>query len=236
MSGNTVGQSSGHALGSLDDFLGFYERRGYAYEVGFGLRPAILIIDFSLAFTQGTPNFPGGGYDRQVAQARRLLDAARFGLPVLFTTIAYHPHMRDAGQWAVKIPWISALQLGSDEVEIDGRLAPEPGEEIIVKKFPSAFFGTGLDQTLRAHAVDTLIIAGCTTSSCVRATTVDAMQHGYRTILVEDAIGDITPQLHAVHLADLGSRYADVRSTFDVVTYLSQLRSKADLQSGDVQR
>ena len=232
MSGKTVGQSPDPTLGSLNDFLGFYERRGYGFEVGFGRRPAVLIIDFSVAFTRGTANFPGGGYDRQVAQARLVLDAARFGLPVFFTTIAYHPHMRDAGLWAVKIPWIRALQQGSAEVEIDERLAPQPGEEIIVKKFPSAFFGTGLDQTLRAHGVDTLIVAGCTTSSCVRATTVDAMQHGYRTILVEDAIGDITPQLHAVHLADLRSRYADVRSTVDVITYLGQLRADAAKHPG----
>jgi maleamate amidohydrolase len=224
MDGKTSGQSPDPALGSLKEFLGFYERRGYAYEVGFGLRPAVLVIDFSVAFTKGTANFPGGGYDRQVAQTRRLLDGARFGLPVLFTTIAYQPHMRDAGLWAVKIPWIRGLQQGTVEVAIDERLAPEPGEEVIVKKFPSAFFGTGLDQTLRAHGVDTLIIAGCTTSACVRATTVDAMQHGYRTVLVEDAIGDITPQLHAVHLADLRSRYADVRSTDEVLTYLTTLR------------
>jgi nicotinamidase-related amidase len=209
---------------SLGDFLRFYDKRGYGYRVGFGTRPAILVIDFSIAFTLGTENFPGGGYDEQVARTRELLDAAREAgdVPILYTTIAYEPHMQDAGHWAAKIPWIKGLQAGTREVEIDERLAPRPDEPVLVKKYPSAFFGTTLDADLKRAGVDTLIICGCTTSACVRATTVDSMQYGYRTILAHDAISDITPALHAVHLADLVSRYADASSTAEIAAVLSK--------------
>jgi nicotinamidase-related amidase len=208
----------------IGEFLRFYDRRGYGHRVGFGRRPAVLVIDFSIAFTVGTENFPGGGYDEQVARTRELLDAAREagGIPILYTTIAYAPDMKDAGHWAAKIPWIKGLQTGTREVEIDERLAPRSDEPVLVKKYPSAFFGTTLDAELKRGGVDTLIICGCTTSACVRATTVDSMQHGYRTILAHDAISDIIPELHTIHLADLVSRYADAVSTAELVGLLSK--------------
>jgi maleamate amidohydrolase len=210
---------------TVAEYLEFYDRRGYGFEVGLGERPAVLVIDFSIAFTRGTDKFPGGGYDSQVARTRELLDAARPGVPVLYTTIAYDPDMHDAGLWAVKIPWIDALRFGSREVEIDERLAPRPDEPVLVKKFPSAFFGTDLDRRLRARGVDTLIVAGCTTSACVRASVVDAMQHGYRTTIAADAVGDITQALHRVHLADLRSRYADARTVAELVPYLQHAQA-----------
>ena len=210
---------------SVAEFLRFYDKRGYGHSVGFGARPAVLVIDFSIAFTLGTENFPGGGYDVEVARTRELLDAARSaGVPILYTTIAYGPDMKDAGFWAAKIPWIKGLQTGTREVEIDERLAVRPGEPVLVKKYPSAFFGTTLDAELKRRGVDTLIVAGCTTSACVRATTVDSMQHGYRTILAKDAIGDITPTLHAIHLADLTSRYADAHDVAEIGAYLGALK------------
>jgi maleamate amidohydrolase len=201
-------------LGSIEAFLTFYDKRGYGFDVGFGAKAAILVIDFAVAFTTGTENFPGGGYDREVANTRRLLDAARgTNTPILYSTIAYAADMEDAGHWATKIPWIKGLQAGTREVELDQRLAVQPGETVFVKKYPSAFFGTELDAMLKRDGVDTLVITGCTTSACVRATTVDAMGHGYRAILVSDAINDIIPQLHAIHLADLRARYADAATS-----------------------
>jgi nicotinamidase-related amidase len=210
---------------TVADYLDFFDRRGYGSDVGLGARPAVLVVDFTIAFTRGTSKFPGGGYDSQVARTRDLLDAARPGVPILYTTLAYAHDMRDAGLWPVKIPWIAALQLGSREVEIDDRLAPRAGEPVLVKKFPSAFFGTDLDARLRALAIDTLIVAGCTTSLCVRATVIDAMQHGYRTTIAADAVGDITRALHRVNLADLRSRYADARDVDDLVPYLRHIQA-----------
>ena len=221
---------------SIAEFLAFYDRRGYGFTFGRGVRPALVIVDFSVAFTRGTENFPGGGYDAEVGQTARLLRAARGRAPVYFTTIAYEPHMRDAGLWAVKIPWIAGLQRSTIEVAIDERLAPLPAETVIVKKYPSAFFGTDLDDRLRRDGVDTVILAGCTTSACVRATAIDSMQRGYRTQLAAEAVGDMNKALHAIHLADLRSRYADVVGVDELIPYLESVEATAPAASRDAQR
>ena len=207
----------------LDRILDFYAGRGYRGRVGTGPHPALLVVDWSRAFTESAAAFPGGDFAAQLKQTRRLLDAARGRALVLFTTIAYVPDMTDAGLWAVKIPWLRCCQLGSPAVDIDPAVAPVPGERVIVKKFPSSFHGTGLDADLRAAGVDTLIVAGCTTSVCVRATVVDALQHGYRTLVAAEAVGDFVPELHRVHLADLDGRYADVTPVDELVAYLMRL-------------
>lgn len=212
---------------SVADLLRFYERRGYGISVGRGAHPAVLVIDFSIAFTKGMANFPSPGYDDEVAATARLLKAARGRAPVYFTTIAYQPHMRDAGLWAVKIPWLQALQLSAHEVGIDERLSAKPDEPVIVKKYASSFFETDLDAMLKREGVDTLIIAGCTTSCCVRATAVDSLQHGYKTLIAAEAVGDLNPALHAIHLADLRSRYADVVSVDELTAYLQSIKQRA---------
>lgn len=209
---------------TLAELFEFYDRRGYDLEMGRGERPAVVVIDFSIGFTQGTADFAAGEYSREVEQTRRLLDAGRGRAPIYFTTIAYDPDMRDAGLWVKKLGRITALQKGSRAVEIDERLAVRPDEPVIVKKYPSAFFGTDFQERLERDGVDTLIIAGCTTSACVRATAVDSMQRGFKTLLAAEAINDITPLMHAIHLRDLGGRYADVVSVDDLVTYLDGLQ------------
>jgi len=204
----------------LDDVLRFYDKRGYNHAVGAGACPALLVIDFSRAFTGGRSAFPGGDFATQLAATRRLAEAARPHAPVIFTTIAYGADMHDAGLWAKKVPWLHACQAGSPLVEIDPALAPQPADITIVKKYPSALFGTGLHETLQKRGIDTLILAGCTTSVCVRATAIDAMQHGYRTLVVREAVGDFDAAVHAVHLADVGARYADVVGLEDALAYL----------------
>jgi maleamate amidohydrolase len=204
----------------LDALLGFYATRGYGHRIGPGRTPALLVIDWSRAFTQRDAGFPGGDFTRELAETRRILDAARGRVPTFFTTIAYEAGMSDAGLWVEKIPWLKACQLGAEAVDIDPALGLTSGDTVIVKKFPSAFHGTDLAMRLTRHGVDTLIVAGCTTSVCVRATVVDAMQHGYRTLVAREAVGDFLPDLHRLHLADLDSRYADVVGVEDVISYL----------------
>jgi nicotinamidase-related amidase len=186
------------------------------------VRPALLVVDFSNAFTRGTERFPSSGFPAELAQANRLLAAARGRAPVLFTTIAYEQDMRDAGLWVAKVPWLNGLQLGSVEVEIDEALQRRADEPVLVKKFPSAFHGTDLHARLTSIGVDTLILAGCTTSCCVRATAVDAMQYGYRVLLAREAVGDFDRALHAIHLTDLGARYADVVPVDELIVYLRE--------------
>lgn len=217
-------------LGSvtLADIFSFYEQRGYGHTVGRGHHPALVVVDFSVSFTRGMPNFPSAGYDAEVAATVSLQTAARrAGLPIYYTTIAYESHMRDAGLWGVKIPWIEALQYGSVAMDIDERLARRPEEPVIVKKYPSAFFETDLQEDLEGARVDTVILAGCTTSSCVRATAIDSMQRGFKTVIGAEAVGDLTPVLHWLHLTDLASRYVDVARVSELTEYMESCRQNA---------
>ena len=147
----------------------------------------MVVIDFSNAFTRGTSQFPGGDFAaRELAQTRRLLAGARdSSVPVFYTTIAYADPEHDSGFSSKKVPWLSCSKLGSEAVAIDRLLAPRTREPVIVKRFPWAFFGTDLHQELQARCIDTIVISGCTTSVCVRATAIDAMQHSYHTIVAE---------------------------------------------------
>ena len=208
-----------------EQILKFYDARGYQHSVGTGQHPAVVVIDFSNAFTRGASHFPGGDFSSEMEATRRLLAAARDNcVPVFYTTIAYEDPERDAGFWGKKVPWLNRCKIGSDAVTIDTVLGPRDDEPVIVKKFPSAFFETDLEQRLRKLGIDTLVIAGCTTSVCVRATTIDSMQHGYHTLVAAEAVGDFDPALHAVHLRDMDARYADVMPVSELVTYFGTLQ------------
>jgi nicotinamidase-related amidase len=208
----------------LERVLQFYADRGYDRSVGVGDRPALVVIDFSRAFTGGHGAFPGGRFDAEIGQTRRLIAGFReAALPILYTTIAYEDPARDAGLWAVKVPWLASCLLGSPLVEIDPALGRADHEPVVVKRFPSILFGTGLHERLQAHGVDSLVLTGCTTSVCVRASAVDAMQHGYRTLVAAEAVGDFTPDLHALHLRDIGARYADVLPVDEVLAHVRRI-------------
>jgi nicotinamidase-related amidase len=209
------------AVPGAEAILRFYDTRGERHIIGGGARPALVVIDFSNAFTRGVAEFAGGNFADEMAQTRQLIDAARRQrLPVFYTTIAYADPQRDPGLWGRKIPWLSRCAAGSDAVAIDAALGPLPDEPVIAKKFASAFFDTELHARLCKLGVDTIVLAGCTTSVCVRATAVDAMQYGYRTLIAAEAVGDFDPALHAVHLRDLDARYGDVMPVDELLTYL----------------
>ena len=210
----------------IERIFAFYDKRGYQQRLGPGQRPAIVVIDFSNAFTAGETDFPGGDFSNEIDATRRVLQAARvMQVPIFYTTIAYADPHKEAGLWGKKVPWLYHCKAGTAAVEIDFRLESKADELVIVKHFPSAFHRTDLPGLLSKLNIDTLLIAGCTTSVCVRATAVDAMQYGYRTLLIADAIGEFDPQLHALHLRDLDARYADVVSIEDALSYLATLKS-----------
>ena len=119
------------------------------------------------------------------------------------------------------------LQLGSDRVEVDDNIAPTGGERVILKKYASAFFGTDLEAELTTSQVDTLVIAGVTTSGCVRATAVDSLQHGYRTIVPADAVGDRAQAPHRANLFDIDAKYGDVVQTDDIVAHIDGIMTDA---------
>src|SRR5205085_9809316 len=133
------------------------------------------------------------------------------GVPVYFTSMGYEQvDLADAGVWAIKVPATVTLTAGSPGVKLDDRLGRAPTDGVILKKYASAFFGTDLSTRLTARGVDTLLVCGCTTSGCVRASVVDGLQHGYRMMVVQEGVGDRDPNAHIQSLIDMQQKYADV--------------------------
>jgi maleamate amidohydrolase len=178
---------------------------------GIGERPALVIVDMSVGFTD--PESPLACELEDVVDAVGLLLAAarRAGVPVVYTTVAYDEEgKRRAAAFIEKVPALLTLEAGSRWVEIDPRLAPLPGEPVLRKLHASAFFETELAELLAATERDSLIVTGASTSGCVRATAVDALQHGYRTVVPREAVGDRNPDAHAANLYDIDAKYGDV--------------------------
>lgn len=204
----------------MSDTLDFYKSRGFAQRVGFGARPALLIIDFIKGFSDLKSPL-ATNLDQEIAATKRVLNAARkLKLPIAFTTVEYDAGYRDAGVFIKKVPSLAVLKKGSTWVEVDNRLKPRANEHLLVKKYASAFFGTSLASTLTAAGVDTLLIAGCTTSGCVRASAVDGCQHGFRTIVIEECVGDRAQAPHLANLFDINAKYGDVVSLAETLAYL----------------
>jgi maleamate amidohydrolase len=197
-----------------------YERKGFAGRSGYGKSPLLLVVDFINGFTD--PKSPlGGDFASELNAARQLQEGfRRASLPIAYTTIAYAPDLSDGGLFVKKVPSLAILQRGSPLTEQDERLAPRPGERIFEKQYASAFFGTDLNGHLRSLGVDTVFLAGCTTSGCIRATAIDCLQNGYYTIVVREAVGDRAAGPHEANLFDIDAKYADVVSLWDALDYL----------------
>ncbi|MCW2677570.1 MAG: Nicotinamidase-related amidase [Modestobacter sp.] len=202
-----------------------FQDKGFGRRVGFGQRPALLAVDFITGFTDLRSPL-AGDLDTQLAATNALLEPARAaGIPVIFSTVAYDAELQEAGIWVRKIPANSWLVEGSEWVEVDARLNQRSTETTLVKKYASCFFGTDLAARLISRRVDTLIITGCTTSGCVRATAVDACSYGFHTIVVEEAVGDRAALPHAASLFDIDAKYGDVVSLQETLSYLAALPS-----------
>ncbi|AWO95352.1 MULTISPECIES: N-carbamoylsarcosine amidohydrolase [Bradyrhizobium] len=191
--------------------------------IGFGARPAMLMIDFMKAYTTpGAPLFAQGVVDA-VVHSRTLLTAAReLEIPIVHTNILYHANgCIDGGIWVKKSPVMMLLVPGSPFAEFCDGVEPLPNEVAVTKQYASAFFGTSLAAMLHAQGIDTVVIAGCSTSGCVRASAVDAVQHGFRTIVVRECVGDRHPGPHEANLFDIDAKYGDVVSLSDAMKSLA---------------
>jgi nicotinamidase-related amidase len=174
-------------------------------------RYALLLVDLSVGFTDPTASPLASPCDGVVEANRRLLEAfRRRGWPVFFTTVAYDDPAQ-ARVFRAKLPVLDLLAAGSPLVEIDPRLAPLPDEPVLVKHWASAFFATDLAERIRQAGADGVMVTGLTTSGCVRASAVDALQHDFRVLLPEQACGDRDADAHRASLRDLDLKYADVR-------------------------
>ncbi|MCM3584982.1 isochorismatase family protein [Mesobacillus maritimus] len=197
---------------------------GFGESIGASGKPAIIVVDFIKGFTD--TNCPlGSDLDKEIDSTRQLLAAARQkDVPIIFTTVIYEPHFKDGAYFVEKIPALRCLTEESEWVEVDPRLERREQEEpLIVKKFASSFFGTSLQSILTYEKVETAIVVGCTTSGCVRATVVDAMQHGYKVLVPEDCVGDRSKKAHEANLYDMKTKYADVVRLESVLDYMNQL-------------
>lgn len=205
--------------------LGLYPKTSFGHRIGFGKRPAILVVDLTPAFADPDASL-GCDLRRVEESSRRLLDCARMSsVPIVFAVTAYHNSRREAGWWLAKIPALAQLKFGLPQTVPVAGLGRRPDEPIVVKRYASAFFGTQLRSMLTSNCVDTIIIIGCTTSGCVRATAVDAMQNGFRPVVVRECVGDRLRSAHRASLRDLDAKYCDVVSLREVVDVISSARS-----------
>lgn len=197
---------------------------GFHGRAGFGRRPALIVIDVNLGFTDPASPLVCDLDDVVAAIQRLLREARRAGFPVVYTTVSYtEGDKRTAAAFIDKVPALLTLAAGSRWVEIDPRIAPQEGEPVLNKLFASAFFGTTLSSFLAANGCDSLIVTGASTSGCVRATVVDALQHGYRPIVPREAVGDRNPAAHEANLYDIDAKYGDVVSLEEVIAHLEEL-------------
>jgi maleamate amidohydrolase len=200
-----------------------YHRQGMGRRAGMGVRPALVIVDFVVGFADPA-HFGGGNIGPAIAETSKLLDAARRkGWPVAHTRVVYADDGADAGVFTLKAPSLLKLTEASPLSQIVPGLTPVQGEHVVRKQGASGFFGTTLAAWLTQRRADTVVVAGCTTSGCVRATVVDAMQHNFRTIVATDCVGDRALGPHEANLFDMGQKYADLMTRAEIEAAISQI-------------
>lgn len=197
-------------------------------DAGFGASPALVVVDVTVAFTDAaSPLCCDDG--TAVAANARLLEAARAaGVPVVFSTVVMgEPERHAAAHFIRKMPGLLSIADDPDRVKIDPRIAPREGEPVIEKIFPSVFFGTALASILAAWRVDTVIVTGMSTSGCVRATAVDALQYGFRPVVAREAVADRDQIAHDNALRDLQLKYADVVGIDSILAQFQRISREA---------
>ncbi|WDA41261.1 isochorismatase family protein [Erythrobacter sp. BLCC-B19] len=206
-----------------DNYAGVYEGRLQP-----GNRPALLIVDVVAAYlTEGSALFMETAAAARDCNAR-LAEAARAaGVPVVFTNVQYKPDGSDGGVFYKKAPVLKAFIEGSPLGAFPPELTPLTGERVFTKQYPSAFFGTGLAEVLHAASIDTLLITGYSTSGCVRASALDAMQYGFVPLVVRDACADRHPAPHEANLFDLQAKYAEVISEAEALAVIAAAAARA---------
>lgn len=200
-----------------------YKNAKLGGKVGFGRRPAIVVIDLQKGFT--LPSAPAGGdMTKTVEAVNELIDAARNkNIKTYFTRVGYNKDGSDLGPWGHKAMILREFVRESWFYEMDERLHMQDGDVVLEKHWPSAFFGTHFVQMLIATNIDTLIVTGCTTAGCVYATTVDSCSYGFRTIVVEDGVTDRAVETHNMFLWNMNQKYADVMPVSEVIAELRKI-------------
>jgi maleamate amidohydrolase len=202
--------------------LAAMRERGFGERIGFGQSPAVIVIDMTRAYTDAASPL-SADLASQIGAINQLLPAARrANAPVFYATIVYREHGSTPDVWCLKAPAVRTwLRPGSEWVDFDPRMDRAPTDRVIVKEHSSCFFGTNLAAELMLCGVDTVLLCGCSTSGCVRATAVDACAYNLRPVVVEQAVGDRAEYAHVASLADIDAKYGDVVSLEEALAYLS---------------
>jgi len=194
-------------------------------QMGFGRAPAIIVVDFIRAYTEpGSPLYAPAVVEAVKATVPLLKAAREKGVPIIYTRVVYHQSGADGGLFVRKVPALRRMVEGEPLAEIVPELPPASDDVILIKQYASSFFGTSLAAMLTARSVDTLIITGCSTSGCVRATAVDAMQNGFRPIVPRECVGDRHDGPHEANLFDINAKYGDVVPLADVMCQLQMVQ------------
>ncbi len=200
---------------------------GFSGTLRKGIRPALVVIDFQRAFTQPDLSPLASHCDAQLGATNQLIDAMRGLGPVIFTSAGYDANALDAGVWLQKNRVLATLKRGSEHCELDERLHFDPSTDLFLSKTQaSGFFGTPLAALLAAARIDMLVVAGTTTSGCVRATVVDAIQNGFAPFVVAECVCDRSQAQHDSNLVDMQSKYAEVVSLASMLDDLETMRAK----------
>lgn len=205
----------------MNDALEAYRDSGFAGDLGPGRRPAVLVVDLVRAYLDDASPLRAPVEDAVAACGRVVAAARDSAVPVVFTRVVYLPGGADGGLFMRKIPALKVFEERSALGDFVDEPRPEPGEVIVTKQYASAFFGTTLAATLTAAGIDTLYICGLSTSGCIRATATDALQHGFRPLVIDEACGEREPAIHRANLLDLQAKYADVLSVDEALAALS---------------
>jgi maleamate amidohydrolase len=206
-----------------DELAADYLRAGFGNPLGWGVKPALLVVDMCRAYVEpASPLF--AGVDAAYSAAGELVASARVGgHPVLWTRVEYLPGGADGGQFFRKVSALACFERGNPFGDFTDDLRPQPHDVVVTKQYASGFFGTSLAATLVSLHIDTVVICGVSTSGCVRATTLDALQHGFVPVVVAEACGDRDPRPHHANLFDLAAKYADVVTLAEAVSHLRTL-------------
>lgn len=205
----------------MSDLQADYLRAGFGTRLGWGSRPALLVVDMCRAYVdENAPLYAAAAADAYRNADRLAAVARRQGLPVVFTRVEYAAGGVDGGHFFRKVPALRCFEAGNPLAEFTDLVRPTSGDVVVTKQYASAFFGTSLAATLNALGIDTVVIAGVSTSGCVRASALDALQHGFVPIVVADACADRDPRPHDSNLFDLQAKYADVVTMDDAVAHL----------------
>jgi len=199
-----------------ENYRGLFDGR-----MGFGRSPAIIVVDFVRAYTEpGSPLYAPAVVEAVKATVPLLAAARERKVPIIYTRVVYHPSGVDGGLFVQKVPALRGMVEGEPLGDIVPELPPGPDDVILIKQYASSFFGTSLAAMLTARGADTLIITGCSTSGCVRATAVDAMQNGFRPIVPRECVGDRHDGPHEANLFDINAKYGDVVALKDLMSRL----------------